>query len=214
MRILLVDDSKTILHAVSKMLTELGYTDIHTSENPQDAEERIKIIPPDLIISDWNMPKGSGLDLLKFVRTNNETSKIPFILLTSDHDKSKIIQAKAYSPQAYILKPMTKKQIADRLAIISRTHGIQAPSGMPDINIEEALTIDEMLPLDVKSEDITNILKKLILVHSNKMDRIIFATWLGEHIFKKNREDVSRHDMLRLEKTLSDVIGITLKSLF
>lgn len=214
MRILLVDDSATILHAVTKMLKELGYEDIHTAEDPQEAMERIKIIPPDLVISDWNMPKGSGLDLLKFVRTNDNTSKVPFVLLTSDHDKTKVIQAKAFHPQAYILKPMTKNQIAERLAVISKTHGIQPPKGYENITIEEEPTSTGMLePLYLPKDDIASILRKVLLVYNDKMDKVMLATELAEKHFHCGANSLNKNDIARVKVELLSAIDKVLNSL-
>lgn len=213
MRILIVDDSQTILHAVSKMLKELDYKDVDTAEDPQKAIEKIRLVPPDLIISDWNMPNGSGLDLLKFVRTNKDYAKTPFILLTSDHDKSKVIQAKAFHPQAYILKPMTKAQIADRLALLSKTHGIQAPKGMQDLEIDEPVTSDLIEPLHLSKEDIASILKKILLIYSGKMDKVMLASEIAEKHIHCGANSLNKEDMKRVAAELNGAIEDTLNIL-
>lgn len=213
MRILIVDDSATILHAVTKMLKELDYDDIQTAEDPQDAIKKINIMIPDLIISDWNMPNGSGLDLLKYVRTNKDIAKTPFIFLTSDHDKSKVIQAKAFHPQAYILKPMTKAQIAERLAILSKTHGIQAPKGMLNVEIDEPITSDLIEPLHLKKDDIASILRKVLLIYNGKMDKVMLATELAEKHFHCGANSLNKDDIKRVAAELKNAIEATLNIL-
>lgn len=213
MKILLVDDSATILHAVSKMLKELGYENVQTAEDPQEAIGHIKIIPPDLIISDWNMPKGSGLDLLKFVRTNKDTAKAPFIFLTSDHDKSKVLQAKSFHPQAYILKPMTKKQIAERLVMLSKTHGIQPPAGYENVNIEDAVATGIVEPLYLNKEDIGSILRKVLLIYNGKMDKVMLATELAEKHFHCGVNSLNNSDIARIKVELISAIDSTLNNL-
>lgn len=213
MKILIVDDSETILHAVSKMLKELGYENIQTAGNPQDAMGKIKIIPPDLIISDWNMPKGSGLDLLKFVRTNENTSKVPFILLTSDHDKTKVIQAKAFHPQAYILKPMTKNQIAERLAILSKTHGIQPPKGFNNIDVPEDINTELLEPLYLPKEDIASILKQVLLIYTGMMDKETLASELAEKHFHCGANSLNKNDIARIRVELDSALDSVLNNL-
>lgn len=208
MKILLVDDSKTVLFVVSKMLKELGYTDIQKAEDPIDAEEKIKISPPDLIISDWNMPKGTGLDLLKFVRSNESTSKTPFILLTSDHDKAKIVQARPYAPQAYLLKPMVKSQIAERLDNISITHGIQAPNSITDIdesNTSSTSNDNNLYALEFQTDKKITVRKNLLLVLEGKVEGDKFIEWLTE-----NFDDAQPENVKNLIEMINDTIDTTL----
>ncbi len=226
LKVLLVDDSKTILHIMSKMLNELGYSEVHTAENPKVAEEKIKCAPPDLIISDWNMPGGTGFDLLKFVRSNGETAKIPFIMLTSDHDKSKIVKAKGYNPQSYILKPATKQQLAERLTGIAETHGIQPPKElikqtrvMTSEPLKQKSVSDEPqetghTDLEVDKELLTKTIKKLLLVYNEKADPAELLTWLAKKHYSTVPENLSGEDIEILTKVLSGIIEDTLSSIY
>lgn len=226
MRVLLVDDSRTILHVMTKMMNELGYTDIDTAENPIIAEEKIDNTLPDLIISDWNMPKGTGFDLLKFIRGNRETAKIPFIMLTSDHDKSKIVKAKAYNPQSYILKPATKQQLADRLFAIAKTHGIQPPTGVsrpvsktpPETSKGADVSQNPQKPgqkdLKVDKELLTKTIKKLLLVFNEKADPAVYLTWIAEKYFSIAPENLTGEDIQKLSGVLAGTIDDTLITIY
>ncbi len=234
MRILLVDDSKTILHVMSKMLKELGYAQIDLAENPIEAQEKVKLFFPDLIISDWNMPKGSGLDLLKYIRTNKDTAKIPFIILTSDHDKSKIAKAKEYKPQFYLLKPTTKPQLAERLNSLAETHGIQPPVQVSQPAIKSSTdysTEDEteemdnnrqdstskknmFMELESNNEGKTRILNKLLLVLNREIEHISFRKWLVEKYFSTSPENLEKKDIDKLAEMLNTTIQETLHSIY
>jgi len=187
---------------------------------------------PDLIISDWNMPGESGLDLLIHVRKNNATAKIPFILLTSDQDKSKIFKAKQYNPQFYLLKPCSKLFLGEKLAILAKTHGLkppifnsEAPPGaIPDS--AEGLSEDlvggenkpgkEILSASDNStvEDVANVLKYCLFVLTKRKTTEEFRKFLSKEIFKMNLEDIKLQHIHELSGTLHTIIQQMLYSIF
>lgn len=127
MRILIVDDSKTILHVLSTLLKELGYLNVVEAENVERARQLLLKNRPNLIISDWNMPGASGLDLLKFVKGNSETAEIPFVMLTTDSDRNKIVDATRAGLQSYLLKPIKKQVLVDKLRELAVAYGFKPP---------------------------------------------------------------------------------------
>ena len=89
--ILVVDDFKTVINIVRRQLSSVGYDDIDEAMCGEEALEKIHNRKYDLIISDWNMDRMSGLDLLCEVRKDEDCKDIPFIMITSDNKLSKNI---------------------------------------------------------------------------------------------------------------------------
>jgi two-component system chemotaxis response regulator CheY len=125
MKILLIDDSSTMRLMLVKILRELRYSDITAVST---AEEAIPIAfnnPWDVILTDWNLPKMSGYDLAKYLKTTPETQKIPIIMITTIHDRVAILKALKAGVQGYILKPVGKDIVAAKLREIEEKIAIQ-----------------------------------------------------------------------------------------
>lgn len=115
MKILLIDDSSTMRMLMVKILRELGYSDFVVVST---AEESIPLAfnnSFDLILTDWNLPKMSGLDLVKYLKNTPETQNIPIIMITSIHERAAILKALKAGVQGYILKPISKEIVATKL---------------------------------------------------------------------------------------------------
>lgn len=119
--ILIVDDMMTMRKLVKKALTELGFTRITDAENGVKAWEKIKAAttsgaPFQLIVSDWNMPEMTGMELLIKVRETQKT--LPFVLLTAESEKAQVIQALQAKVSGYVIKPFTAQQLGDKLKAV------------------------------------------------------------------------------------------------
>jgi len=120
-KILVVDDAQTIVAQMKMFLGEIGYTSIISAKNLAEAtsqlEESIKSNSPvGLVLCDVNMPGGSGLDFLKHVRRHPSASATPFIIVTSEAEKSTITEAIAGGVTGYLLKPFSKAILQKKLA--------------------------------------------------------------------------------------------------
>jgi two-component system chemotaxis response regulator CheY len=122
MKILVVDDAKAMRYVLIKALNELGQSDIVEAEDVESAKAALMKQKPDLIFSDWNMPDGSGLDLLKSVRAHPVTKELPFIMVTTEHDRKKIMEATRAGLQSYLLKPIDKKLLKLKLQELSKIY--------------------------------------------------------------------------------------------
>lgn len=118
MRILIVDDFKTMLKIVDGMLKQLGFKHIDEATDGSMALEMIKKNKYDLILSDWNMEPMTGLDLLKNVRANPETKSIPFVLITAESKTENIIAAKQAGVNNYIVKPFNALTLKEKLTAV------------------------------------------------------------------------------------------------
>jgi len=110
-RIIIVDDMAAMRLRVVNQLKTMGYANLVQASNGQEALtvlERYEADkkPFDLIISDWNMPNMSGLDLLKKVKENSSLSKIPFIMVTAEGEKQQVVKAVLGGVADYLIKPV------------------------------------------------------------------------------------------------------------
>ena len=116
--VLVVDDFSTMRRIVRNILRELDFKDILEADDGSSAVEILKTHKVDLIVSDWNMPKMTGLDLLKFVRSNESTKDLPFLMVTAEAQKENIVEAVKAKVSNYIIKPFTAITLSEKLAKI------------------------------------------------------------------------------------------------
>ena len=114
-KILVVDDFATMRRILKNILKQLGFTNITEADDGTTALEELKKANYDLIISDWNMPKMTGLDLLKKVRSDATLKEIPFLMVTAEAQKQNVIEAVQAGVSNYVVKPFTAEAIADKL---------------------------------------------------------------------------------------------------
>ncbi|NCN95580.1 MAG: response regulator [Bdellovibrionales bacterium] len=115
--VLVVDDMKTMRKLVIRACTQLGFTNFTEAGDGAEAWSLLSASDSKigLVISDWNMPNATGLDLLKRVRSNQKTSALPFLLLTAESEASQVQTAVAAGVDSYIVKPFTAEAIETKL---------------------------------------------------------------------------------------------------
>jgi two-component system chemotaxis response regulator CheY len=118
MKVLVVDDFATMRRIIKNVLKQIGFSNILEADDGTTALAIIKETKIDLIISDWNMPKMNGLDLLKTVREEKETKNVPFVMVTAEAQKENVIQAVQAGVSNYIVKPFTADAVKDKLSQI------------------------------------------------------------------------------------------------
>lgn len=119
-KILVIDDMPSIRDLVKNTLKAMGFKNIVEAG---DGEEGLKVLMQNnvagsqiqLVISDWNMPKMKGLDLLKQVRATAEWVNLPFVLLTSESERDQVTEAVLAGVSQYIVKPFSAKIFEDKL---------------------------------------------------------------------------------------------------
>jgi two-component system chemotaxis response regulator CheY len=115
MKVLVVDDFATMRRIVKGVLKQLGFSDIIEAENGSSALDELKKEKVGLIVSDWNMPKMTGLDLLKAVRGDERLKSIPFIMVTAEGQKENVLEAVKAGVSNYIVKPFTPETFNEKL---------------------------------------------------------------------------------------------------
>jgi two-component system, chemotaxis family, chemotaxis protein CheY len=116
--ILVVDDFSTMRRVVRNILRELDFKNVLEADDGSTALEILKAEKVDLIVSDWNMPKMTGLELLKLVRAMERTKKIPFLMVTAEAQMDNIVEAVKAGVSNYILKPFTATTLSDKISRI------------------------------------------------------------------------------------------------
>jgi two-component system, chemotaxis family, chemotaxis protein CheY len=118
MRILIADDSRAMRMIVTRTLRQAGYGghDLVEAENGREALELAEADTPDLILSDWNMPEMTGIDLLKSLRARGIGT--PFCFVTSEGSQEMRDQAAAAGAMGLIAKPFTADSFSDALSSV------------------------------------------------------------------------------------------------
>ena len=118
MTVLIVDDFVTMRRIVRKILRDLDFQNIIEAEDGMAALEVLKTTKVDLIVSDWNMPRMTGLELLKEVRGADNLKDTPFLMVTAEAQKENIVEAVKAKVSNYIVKPFTAATLEEKLAKI------------------------------------------------------------------------------------------------
>ncbi|MEK6579489.1 MAG: response regulator [Bdellovibrionota bacterium] len=122
-KIIIVDDMMTMRKLVRKTLLDLGYSVVTEASDGDKAWPEIQNAaaaktPFQLIISDWNMPNLTGIELLKRVCTTENLKNTPFILLSAEGEKEKVSMAMEAGVNGYITKPFTGEAFSSKLAAV------------------------------------------------------------------------------------------------
>ena len=117
--VLVVDDSRIMRNIVKNYFSEQKIPCQYLeAEDGSEALELLMRHPVDMVLLDWNMPKLSGIDFLKKVRTLSKYAKLPIIMVTSESAKYNVIEALKVGASDYIIKPINGKLFADKISKI------------------------------------------------------------------------------------------------
>lgn len=119
-RVLVVDDSKAVCLNLRSFLKELGFPNVDMAEDGLVALEklRVDIQAYSLIISDWNMERMNGYELLNAVKKDVKTKHIPFIMITAQNAPENVVLAKKAGVNNYIIKPFTVAILRQRVEAV------------------------------------------------------------------------------------------------
>ena len=115
MKILIVDDFSTMRRIIRNILKQLEFINVEEAEDGSVAFEKLKDADYDLLITDWNMPNMTGLDLLKEVRANEKLKDLKVLLVTAVAEKENIIQAAQAGANEYVVKPFTADVLGQKI---------------------------------------------------------------------------------------------------
>jgi len=115
MMILVVDDFSTMRRIVKNILRQLGFTNLTEADDGTTAMAKLKSEKIDFIITDWNMPKMTGMELLKEVRADPDLKHLPVLMVTAEALQENIIAAVKAGVNNYIVKPFDAKTLGEKL---------------------------------------------------------------------------------------------------
>jgi two-component system chemotaxis response regulator CheY len=113
---LVVDDFPTMRRAIKNVLQDLGYTNVTEADDGIAALPLLKHGNFDFLITDWNMPGMSGLELLRQVRADEGLAKLPVLMLTAEAERARIVKAMQAGVTGYMVKPFTTSALREKIA--------------------------------------------------------------------------------------------------
>ena len=124
MKILIVDDFSTMRRIVKNLLKDLGFTNTVEADDGKTALPILQKGGIDFLITDWNMPGMSGIDLLKAVRANPGLASMPVLMVTAEAKRDQIILAAQAGVNGYVIKPFTAATLKEKIEkIFERLEG-------------------------------------------------------------------------------------------
>ncbi len=120
MKILIVDDMQTMRKILKNMLMKMGCNDIHEAPDGIPALQMIKEaqeagVPYKFIMSDWNMPGMTGLDLLKNLRADDNFKKLPFLMITAEGEQANVLTAVKAGVSNFVVKPFSINVLQEKI---------------------------------------------------------------------------------------------------
>jgi two-component system chemotaxis response regulator CheY len=115
MKFLVVDDFSTMRRIVRNLLKELGFTNVQEAEDGVDALQKLSAGGFDFVVSDWNMPNMTGIELLRKVRSDPALKHLPVLMVTAEAKRENIIEAAQAGASGYIVKPFTAATLDEKL---------------------------------------------------------------------------------------------------
>ena len=114
-KIMVVDDMSTMRRIVKNLLKQLGFANVEEAENGQEALIKLKADKFGFVVSDWNMPVMSGIQLLRAIRADEALKSIPVLMVTAEAQKENIIEAVQAGVSNYVVKPFTAEALQEKI---------------------------------------------------------------------------------------------------
>lgn len=115
MKILVVDDFSTMRRIVKSIVKQLGFNNIDEAEDGKQALEMLKGGKYGFVVSDWNMPNMTGIDLLRAIRADPELKDTPVLMVTAETEKQIVVDAIQAGVNNYIVKPFTPQVFEEKM---------------------------------------------------------------------------------------------------
>ncbi|MDR0521844.1 MAG: response regulator [Planctomycetaceae bacterium] len=112
-RVLVADDSNTMRKIIIRSLQAVGVKDVAEAADGTEAVANFAPGKFDLVLTDWNMPGMTGLEVLKAIRAQD--AKIPVIMVTTEAEKSRVLEAIQAGVTDYLVKPFTPDMLREKL---------------------------------------------------------------------------------------------------
>ena len=114
-KFLIVDDFATMRRIIRNLLKELGFSNVEEADDGVNALQKLRSDRFDFVVSDWNMPNMSGIDLLRNIRADDQLKGLPVLMVTAEAKKENIIAAAQAGANGYVVKPFTAAILDEKL---------------------------------------------------------------------------------------------------
>lgn len=115
MKFLIVDDFSTMRRIIRNLLKELEFTNADEAEDGVVALAKLRGGNFDFVVSDWNMPNMTGIELLRAIRADDTLKHLPVLMVTAEAKKENIIAAAQAGASGYVVKPFTAAVLEEKL---------------------------------------------------------------------------------------------------
>ncbi len=115
MKILIVDDFSTMRRIIKNLLRDLGFSNTHEADDGQTALPMLRSGDFDFLVTDWNMPGMTGIELLKAVRADEKLHALPVLMVTAEAKRDQIIEAAQAGVNGYVVKPFTAQALKEKI---------------------------------------------------------------------------------------------------
>ena len=117
-KILVVDDAPMIRRILKNLLKEMGFTNVDEAEDGMVALQKLRSQKYDFVITDWNMPNLTGIELVQEIRKDPNLKHLPIMMVTAEAKKENIILALKSGVNNYIVKPFTPENVKAKIEAI------------------------------------------------------------------------------------------------
>ncbi|HEY8085962.1 MAG TPA: chemotaxis response regulator CheY [Methylophilaceae bacterium] len=124
MKFLVVDDFSTMRRIIRNLLKELGFTNVDEAEDGVAALNKLQSGRFEFVVTDWNMPNMTGLELLRNIRQDPLIKDLPVLLVTAEAKRENIVAAAQSGANGYIVKPFTATTLEEKLNRIFEKLGL------------------------------------------------------------------------------------------
>ena len=115
MKILIVDDFSTMRRIIKNLLRDLGFNNTAEADDGKTALPMLQAGDFDFLITDWNMPGMTGIELLKAVRADAKLATLPVLMVTAEQKRDQIVEAAQAGVNGYIVKPFTAATLKEKI---------------------------------------------------------------------------------------------------
>ncbi len=124
MKILIVDDFSTMRRIIKNLLRDLGFNNTEEADDGNTGLPKLQTGKFDFLVTDWNMPGMTGIDLLREVRKDPKLQHLPVLMVTAEAKKEQIVLAAKEWVNGYIVKPFTAQTLKEKIdKIFERIEG-------------------------------------------------------------------------------------------
>jgi two-component system chemotaxis response regulator CheY len=117
-KILLVDDSSTMRRIQKNTLAKIGYSDVDEAEDGEEAFQNVTQNEYSIVLMDWNMPIMDGITCLKKIKSTDATKNVPVMMVTSESEKTRIIEAIQSGAANYVVKPFEPATLKEKILAV------------------------------------------------------------------------------------------------